>query len=140
MNVFFDTSALIKRYIDEPGTSLIENIFRESDSIFVSAISEIEAHSTFKRLLVEKAVSPSDYLVLKEEFGMDFRHFNVIPMDDPVIENAKKMIENHRLKTLDSIQLGSALSLIDEIDAFICSDEKLIRAAKKEGFETVNPL
>jgi len=139
MIAFFDTSALIKRYIVEPGSPMVDTIYDEADSIFVSVVSEIEAHSTFRRPLIEKAITSSDHLVLKEEFGLDFEFFNVVQLDGPVIESAKTLIYKYQLKTLDSIQLASALSLAGEIDAFIVCDERLIRAGKKEGLKIINP-
>lgn len=50
MNLFFDTSALIKRYIYEIGSHLVDNLFQQADSIYVSIITELETYSTLRRI------------------------------------------------------------------------------------------
>jgi len=53
---------------------------------------------------------------------------------------AKDLIMHHGLKTLDSIQLSSALLIKDVINYFVCCDNRLITAAKKEKLKIINPL
>ncbi|MEW6525345.1 MAG: hypothetical protein AB1444_01600 [Spirochaetota bacterium] len=43
------------------------------------------------------------------------------------------------MKTLESIQLSSALVIKDTIDYFVCSDNRLVTAAKKEKLHILNP-
>jgi len=53
---------------------------------------------------------------------------------------AKDLIMLHGLKTLDSIQLSSALLIKDGINYFVCCVNRLITAAKKEKLKIINPL
>jgi uncharacterized protein len=140
MNLFFDTSALIKKYIIEKGAEKVDNLMNKADHIFVSVITEIETYSTFKRLLIEKAIDENDYNILINEFEIDYQFYSHIIFDDFVSENAKLLINKHQLKTLDSIQLGTALLLKDEIDYFVVCDDKLIKSGKKEGLKIINPM
>lgn len=139
MNLFVDTSALIKRYIDENGSENIDALMNQADRVLVSAITEIEAHSIFKRLFTEKAIDNSDYGILLDEFGTDYQFYSQIGLDDHVAANAKTLIAKYQLKALDSIQLGTAVLLKDEINFFVASDEKLITAGKKEGLKIIDP-
>jgi len=61
MKLFFDTSALIKKYIIEDGSKKVDELMNKAESIIVSVITEIEVYSTFKRLLIEKAINEIDY-------------------------------------------------------------------------------
>ena len=140
MTLFFDTSALIKRYVIEEGSKKVDKLMDRADNIIVSAITEIEAHSTFKRLLMEKAISQTDYKTLITEFEIDYPYFSKIIFDNLIVTNAKLLIDKYQLKTLDSIQLGTALLLKDEIDYFIVCDSKLVKAGKKEGLKIINPV
>ena len=63
-----------------------------------------------------------------------------IIFDNLITSNAKLLIDKYQLKTLDSIQLGTALLLKDEIDYFIVCDSKLVKAGKKEGLKIINPV
>ena len=139
MNLFFDTSALIKKYVIENGSDEVLELMNRADQIFVSVITEIEAHSAFKRLLSEKAVNEYDYKTLINEFDADYQYFTRINIDDFVLKNAKLLIERHQLKTLDSIQMGTALLLKDDIDCLVSCDARMIRSGKKEGLKTADP-
>ena len=64
--MFFDTSALLKRYLNEKGNAEVKRLFEEADKVFVSIITHIECASSFQRLLFskyidKKEVSPIDY-------------------------------------------------------------------------------
>lgn len=139
MNLFFDTSALIKKYIIENGSDKVDDLMNKADSIFVSSITEIETYSTLKRLLVEKAISNNDYEILKNELNIDYPYFNQVPFDVDISNNAKLLIEKYQLKTLDSIQLGSVLNVNGQIDYFIVCDGKLLKSARKEKLKVINP-
>lgn len=140
MNFYFDTSALIKKYILEKGSDVVDNLFDKADIVFLSSISEIEIFSTFKRLLIEKDINAKEHKFLKSEFETDYQYFSVINFDEYIAEHAKTVIEKYQLKSLDSIQLGTALLVKDKIDSFIVCDQKLINAAKKEGIDITNPI
>ena len=139
MNLYFDTSALIKKYIDEIGSSNVDKLFLSADQIFVSVISEIESISTLKRLVIEKEISENDFEIIKNEIKTDFSFFSLIGLDSDVIESAILSVTKYQLKSLDSIQLGSAVNNSNQIDYFISCDLKLLKAAQKEGFKIINP-
>ena len=136
MNCFFDTSALIKNYIEETGSEKVSALMEEADEIFVSKITIIECFSTLKRILSERLISKSDYIRLKKEILYDFEFFSRVSLTPEICE---QLIDEYQLKTLDSIQLAASLSVSDEIDAFICCDNKLLKAAEAESLATLNP-
>ncbi|MGL4368776.1 MAG: type II toxin-antitoxin system VapC family toxin [Spirochaetota bacterium] len=139
MNLYFDTSALMKKYIDETGSSNVDKLFLSADQIFVSAISEIESISTLKRLVIEKEISENDFEFIKNEIKTDFSFFSIIGLDPDLIESAVTAVTKYQLKSLDSIQLGSAVINLNQIDYFVSCDRKLLKAAQKEGFKIINP-
>lgn len=139
MRLFFDTSALIKNYIQESGSDRVDSLLSEAEIIYVSSILEIETVSTFKRLQIEKAITENEYKILKREFETDYNYFITADLTINVIEKAKTVIEKYYLKSLDAIHLAAATLLADEIDYFICCDEKLLKAAEKEGIKIINP-
>jgi len=139
MNTFFDTSALIKKYIAEDETESVEQLFLNSQKIFVSYITKIECIFTLRRLKHEKAITDKDYTHLKKEINTDFEYYTIIEPSEDLESLSISCIEKFQLKTLDSIQLSCALFQKDEINFFIGNDEKLINSAKKEGFEVIKP-
>ena len=97
MNLFFDTSALIKKYIDENGSQNVDKLFQSAEQVFVSPITEIESISTLKRLVIEKEISEHDFTFLKDEIKTDFSFFTTIDFDPEVNETAICVIEKYQL-------------------------------------------
>mgnify|MGYP001582306992 CR=1 FL=1 len=140
MSCFFDTSALIKRYIDEDGSDAVEEILGEQDEIIVSPITKIECFSVIKRLLLEKAIIKKNYDLLSKEIAYDFKFFSIIDFSDILEKQALKLVDRYQLKPLDSIQLASCLLAKKEISYMVACDDKLIYSSKKEGLRIINPI
>ncbi|MBK7058742.1 MAG: type II toxin-antitoxin system VapC family toxin [Leptospiraceae bacterium] len=51
MKSFFDTSSLVKKYIDESGSDTVTELFQNSDEVVLSPITRIEFQSALQRLV-----------------------------------------------------------------------------------------
>ena len=72
-------------------------------------------------------------------FKFDWEMYFVIEASEKVIKIAGDLIEKHSIRGFDSIHLASAMVLKKEINQsidFMCWDNRLLEAAKKEGFKT----
>ena len=139
MKLYFDTSALVKKYISETGSENADKLFLSASEIYISIIGHVEAVSSFRRLLLEKEIKKKDYELLKSEIAQDFKYFNVIDVSSEIVYDAVKVIDKYQLKSLDSLHLAAALAVKTDIDYFISSDQKLLKAAENEGFKVINP-
>jgi uncharacterized protein len=139
MRLYFDTSALLKKYISEIGSENVDKLFLSATEIHISSIGQIEAISSFRKLLLEKEIENNDYDELKKEINQDFQFYNVIDITNEIILFSISTIDKYQLKSLDSIHLGTALSIKNDIDYFVSCDQKLLNAVKKEGFKVINP-
>ncbi len=138
MNCYFDTSALMKRYIDESGSTAVTELLNNADNVFVSEISKVECISVLKRINVERLITNEEYEYLKKEIQSDFEDFSLINIET-IIDDCEEIIDRYQLKTLDSIQLASSLYVKNEIDRFVCCDSKLSAAANNESLQVINP-
>jgi uncharacterized protein len=139
MKLYFDTSALIKKYVNEIGSDKVDELFKNTKVVYVSLITEIETISALRRLLFDKAIEENDYKSSKKEIEIDFNYFSIIDLNNTLIDEAKKLIEKYQIKTLDSIQLASVKLLKEEIDYFVVCDKNLLKYAKNEGVKIINP-
>jgi uncharacterized protein len=139
MNLFFDSSALLKRYLNELGDEKVQKLFEEADKVFISIITHLECASSFKRLLHTKFINEKEYQQLHIEITLDLPFFETIHFDEDVKSNALKIIEKYPMKALDTIQLASLVHVSNEIDSFIVCDQKLKKYAIKEGFHIIDP-
>ena len=139
MILFFDTSALIKRYISERGSDKVDDLFNMATQIFVSAITKTESFSTLRRLRSENNLSRKEYNAIKTNIEVDFQYFVVIPFIYEIESSAIKLIEQNQLKSLDSIQLSTAIYCKSIIDNLVAEDTRLLKSAKAEKLKTINP-
>ncbi|MGC8771405.1 MAG: type II toxin-antitoxin system VapC family toxin [Brevinematia bacterium] len=129
MVVFIDTSSLIKRYIEEDGSEIIDKYYKNENEIFISPITPIEFISALKRKLREKTIDLENFYRAISEWSKEELSYNIILFNKILVSEAIKLIENEPLKTLDSLQLASAkLQVLDE---FVTSDRKLVQVAAK---------
>ena len=140
MILFFDTSALIKRYVSEAGSQKVDELFDTASQIVISPITKIESISCIRRLQEENLISVEDFNRLKNEIEFDFKFFTVLSLHQTIEDKAISLIEKYQLKTLDSIQLASCLSQKDIIHSFVVSDTKLKRCALSENINVIDPI
>ncbi len=131
MRLFFDTSALVKRYIQEGGSRAVEKLCGSARELHVSIIYPSEAVSTLCRLKRQGKITPKMYASLKSALFSDLVDANVFPITPAVIKHAIAALETYPLKALDAIHIGCALEI--RPDTFISADVQQLQAAKGMG-------
>ena len=139
MRIFCDTSALAKRYVQEPGSEELEKLFSSiATEIFISTLAFVEFASAMGRKLRNKEIATAKVSETIKELEEDwFEVFVKIPLEDMLAEKAAFIALEHSLKGADAVHLASAQVIGAEL--FIASDNKLIRAAEKMGINSYNP-
>lgn len=147
MNLFLDTSAVVKIYHQEKGTEKFTQYLEGiSDELFLttSDITKIELHSALLKKYREKEISEKDLSEVFQLFDKDFQKYNIIFVDHIIKNITLFMLDGlgikYGIRTLDSLQLASAVfaNNYSKIDYFVSSDKKLLNIAK-EYFQIINP-
>ena len=138
MKVFFDTSSLFKLYHRESGTDELMRLFSDFgiEVIYVAEITKIEFSSAVWKKCRKNDIDEFTAIQLVEKFDKDSVKFNFVPEGRLLRLKAKGLIAKHwkyGLRTLDSIQLASALKVKDEISFFLSTDNLLLEISKSEG-------
>lgn len=133
MKVFFDSSAIAKRYIDEKGSDEVEKICRQTNvlSVFIICIPEII--SALNRLRREKKLSKGQYEKVKDSLIYDLRDADFYNLTPQVVNHSIQLLEKYALRAMDSLHIACAL--VNQPDLFVSSDQKQIAAAKKAGLK-----
>lgn len=109
----------------------------------VAEIASLEVRSAIRRRQRANDFSASEADRFIQELEQEFGSTRVIPVTRALQQSAAALIDNHGLKSLDSIQLASALSLRSKAPSleirFAATDAALLTAAHAEGFLTWNP-
>ena len=128
--IYIDTSALVKLLFDEPESkALTDWLTQNAEKPKVSSdLSTVELLRTCQRIdgsIVDDARRLLD--------GVD-----LVPIDHMIVEQAA-IVAPGELRSLDAIHLASALSLIEDLTAFLAYDIRLCLAAEQAGLPVVSP-
>jgi len=142
--IYWDSSALIKKYLKEVGTESVRRWLSEDSLIVTSQLSYAEIQATFARKSREKTLPPKDYRSIRRSFDADWKAMFIVYIDDVLLPIIRRLVESHPLRGADSVQLASALYVSERIRPeplqFACADTHLLHAAIAEGMNGLNPL
>ncbi len=133
MKIYFDSSALTKRYIQEKGSDLLDRFFLEAESVVVSSTCLPEIISALSRLHREKKLSGHQYNQCKRAVIEDFSAFEVCQLSPEVLKISLTILEHTELRAMDALHVASAIEA--KAARFISSDTRQITAAKKFGLK-----
>ncbi|HEX6749231.1 MAG TPA: type II toxin-antitoxin system VapC family toxin [Longimicrobium sp.] len=145
---FLDASAVIKAYIPEKGTDTVNAAFRRlHGSLFISDLVAVETMASFAKLWRKEQISTRTYQTARNDFLGDLgTRFFVVPLPRFVYDATLAALHTLRERGVgaaDTLHICTAewlQSLVPgETISFVCSDEKLRRAASSRGFEIFDP-
>ena len=153
---FFDTSALVKRYVSEPGSAWVCHLTdpKSANKIYITAITGVEMIAAIMRKLRDTKIP----IVLADakraiaDFRNDFSNqYEVFSIADSLVQKAMGLPEIHQLRAYDALQLAAALVISDQSTQqgiagtgippliLIASDDELLDAARNEGLAVDDP-
>ena len=133
MNVFLDSSALTKRYVQEPGSDRVEEILSSALSLGVSVICLSEVVSALCRRQREGKLSKQQYSKVKQALFEDIEDTSVVNVTDHVMARAVELLERWPLRSSDSLHIASAAEW--SADLLVSADERQCAAARGYGLQ-----
>ncbi len=134
MRLFADSSALVKRYIAEPGRELVLARCAEATEILASTIALPEVLATLNRLRREGRLSGEEYTALKQRAVTDMQHATVVPITPEVLAGTITSLERAPLRAMDAIHVASALGC--RPDRFLTADQRQHEGAQAMGLKS----
>lgn len=140
MIVYFDTSALLKRYLVEADSPAIEALWDQTTRAVASEIVYDEMAATFAR---KKREVPAEADIIEKArsiFCAEWLSMRRVDVHDDVHRRVDELLARRALRAADAIHLASALLVRDALKhsvTFACADLKLVAAARAEGLEVV---
>lgn len=146
---FLDSSALIKRYIVEPGTTWVRSLSNRSsgNTVIIAQITQIEIVSGASRRVREGTLTTRTARAVRLLIDRHARReYVVIGLTPQVVQRAEDLLAGHPLRTYDAVQLASALESNTRLVVaglspliFVSADARLLVAAATEGLMTEDP-
>lgn len=133
MNVFLDSSALAKRYVQEPGSDRVQEILAAASSLGVSVLCLSEIVSALSRRRRERRLAQQQYLKAKQALLEDLEDASVVNITEQVLARAVELLERWPLRSSDALHVASAAEW--SADLFVSADRKQCAAARACGLQ-----
>jgi len=131
VRVFFDTSAYVKRFVEEVGSDKADEITQKATEIGLSILCFPEMMSALNRKQRTGFLNENDYLTLKTDIVEDIEDAELINLSPGVLAKATGLLEKHVLRSLDALHIACAFEW--QADLFVSSDERQLEAALDSG-------
>ena len=138
---YYDTSALVKQYLQEAGSKLVLELLKSGEKVYTASLTYAETHAAFSRRTREGRLTRETTKRLALRFDKDWESYDIVVVSENVFRLARQMLYRHPLRSADAIHLASALLLARTSPrsswSFVCADGRLCDAAKSEGFQPI---
>lgn len=142
MNLFVDTSALVKYYYPEVDSQEVERFILEAEHLYLCELSLVEFASALMKKVRMNELQDHEQQLIWEAFLSDIQaeSIELVELSQDDFRAASSLILQHgkdrNLRTLDSLQLAAALKVSD--GQFLSSDKELLSAAKDIGLSPIS--
>ena len=131
MRAVLDSSSLAKRYMQEPGSTEVEDILMATSELGLCIICMPEIASALNRLRRERALAVTDYHQAKAALATDIGEATILHLTPSVITRAVVLLETNVLRAMDSLHVACAIEW--GADLFVSSDRRQFAAAENAG-------
>lgn len=104
MTLYVDSSALLKRYIDEHDSEAAVNLMASDPVLLTSRLTEIEVRRNLARLL-----DGDDLTASRRQLAIDLDAFALVSLDATTCNEAARIAEQTLCRSLDSLHLAAAV-------------------------------
>ena len=137
---YFDTSALMKRYIREPGSEQVRALLRQHQFL-TSARTPVEIVSALCRRRREGDISANTLAALLRRMNSDRARWELVEVNLSVLERSQELLQGATsLRTLDAIQVASLITF-QAASAIrvplVTADSRQRECAIQAGIETI---
>ena len=146
---FFDSSALVKRYVQETGTAWVLGICNPTANapLYIARITGAEVVAAIARRERSDDLSAADTMRAINQFRLEFAHaFRIVDLTPALVLRAMDVAQTHVLRGYDAVQLAAALEIHALRSAqgmssltLVSADDELNTAATAEGLPVENP-
>ena len=136
MWTYFDTSALVKRYVDEPGRREVLQLLRQNECV-TSAVLPVELRSGLRRRVAEGSIDAARLPAILKYVAADRPYWTLVEVGTDVLAGAETLVAAHPIRTLDAIHVASAQLFAARVSmpglTFVSADKRQTETAVAVG-------
>ena len=135
----FDTSVLLKRYLEESGSLAARDCLRRFRPV-CSAIVQVEAASAIARRVRTGELSAARAIETMRQLAADRARWEFIDVEPTILARAESLVREVPVATLDALHIASALVFVGSLGRsvpFVTADVRQRVAAERTNLEVV---
>jgi predicted nucleic acid-binding protein len=132
VSLYVDSSALLKRYVQEPDSEAAEALLRSDASLLTARHTVVEVRRNLARLLDD-----SDASAMRSAFMQDIEALSIVELDPATCESAAEITEVTGARTLDALHLAAAQRVGGAAVPFLTFDLRQAQAARSLGLTVI---
>ena len=132
MSLYVDTSALLKRYVDEPDSDVADSHLRSDPSLLTARHTIVEVRRNLARLLAGRELATA-----RAAFTKDLEALSIVELDEVTCEGAAQIAEVAGVRSLDALHLAAAQRIGGPALPFLTFDVRQAQAARGLGLTVV---
>ncbi len=139
---FFDTSALVKRYVNETGSAWVDDLtdLAAGNDIYILRMTEVEVTSAVTRRRRGGTLSVTAAAAVLAQFRQDLgNEYHVVEVTAAILAAAVPLVETHGLRAYDAVQFAAASALNAYRVALSLSDLILVSADQELNAAAARP-
>ncbi len=137
---YWDASAIVPLVINEPTSAAVIAMLDQDPQVVVWWTTEVECVSAITRREREGVLDAADVVAATARLGTLRAAWEEIRPGTRLRQTATRLLRVHPLRAADALQLAAAITAADDDPRslpFVTLDERLARAAEREGFPVV---
>lgn len=138
--LFWDSSAIVPLLLDQTDPGPVRGALRDDPDMVVWWGTPVEVLSALARVERSREIPPADADAARRALDDLAGRWNEILPSEEVRERAGLGLLRHPLRAGDAFQLGAALTWVrgrPRGHRFVSLDERLVEAARREGFQVL---
>lgn len=140
MILYLDTSALIKRYVEEPESPLVTEWIDDAELFSTNLLARAETVAGIGRLRRMKAVDEATALHALTSFRRNWPTYMRLPITETTVARADEFAWQYDLRGYDAVHLASAhlwQAKLNEPITLVTFDRRLWQAANILGLSVL---
>lgn len=138
---FWDASAIVPLLVAEQQSRDLMSLLERDPTMLVWWGTPVECTSAVARREREGALPSADAATALDRLRRLADGWQEILPTDPVRSTAQRLLRVHPLRAADALQLAAAILAAEHEPSsleLVCLDERLVEAARREGFPVVH--
>jgi predicted nucleic acid-binding protein len=143
VTLYLDSSAIVKLYVDEPGSPATRDLVASQTSVASIVLAGVEVSAAFARARRMGVIDDVLRDALISSFRADWRSYAQIDPIEDILVDAASVAVTQGLRAYDAIHLAAARYLsrrMTEPVVFATFDRVLWRAARDSGLDAWPPV